>query len=563
MSRLISVGRRFRMVLALGVVPVLAITPRASAQGHEHHAHGRKAPAGAVLYDDLGAYHRTITTASPDAQMFFDQGLRLMYAFNLEEAQRSFEEATRLDSTSAMCWWGVAFSLGPHINLPGIPERTKAANAAITRAKALEANASEVERALIEAMTKRYSDPPPTDPEGQKKLDQAYADAMRVVAHRFPDDLDVQTFFAEAMMDLRPWDFWTQDGKPQPGTEEIVSTLESILARNPDHPGANHFYIHAVEASPHPEKAEAAADRVGPMMPGAAHLVHMPSHIYVNVGRYGDAAEANRKAIASDRKYLETSSRDGFYMTYVAHNYQFLWATCMMEGRSREALEAARGALAQIPMEMYRQMPGMDAALDMPVLTLARFGRWEEVLAEPSPPAEFPFAVAMWRHARGLALAGTGKLAEAAVERDSVAAVAERTPPEALEFLNSAKTLLTIARDVLDAEISAARGAIDDAVRILTAAVEAEDGLRYDEPPDWYFPIRHSLGNVLLKSGRATEAEAVYRADLERNPENGWGLYGLAASLRAQKRTSDAAEAEKRFVKAWRTADVKLAGTSF
>lgn len=537
---------RFAFALSLIALP-------AAAQ-HTHPAPGAGAKP-APLYEGLGTLHRAITTKSPEAQRYFDQGLRLMFAFNLEEAQRSFEEAARRDPECASCWWGVALSLGPHINLPAQPDRTQAAFKAVQKARTLAPKASEVEKALVEALSHRYTDPPPSTSEAQRALDQGYADAMRQVAKRFPEDADVHTFFAESLMDLRPWDLWTADGKPQPGTEEILATLEGVLARHPDHPGANHFYIHSVEASPHPEKALAAAGRLKDAMPGAAHLVHMPSHIYQRVGRYEDAAEANRRAIKADSSYLAQNPGVGFYFMYVAHNYQFLWAAALMQGREAEALEAARSAVAQTPVEMFAQMPGLDFTLEYPVWTLVRFGRWEEVLKEPAPPVGFPYAAGAWRAARGIALAALGRLDEAAAEQGFLERAAGDLPPKATQGFNPAHNLLGIASNLLAGRMAARRGKTDEAIRHLEEAVRLEDGLRYNEPSDWYYPVRPTLGAALLDAGRPAEAQAVFEADLQRNPENGWSLAGLAESLRRQKKEAEAAEAAQRLGKAWARAD--------
>jgi len=514
--------------------------------------------AQAPLFSDLGAYHRAVTTASPEAQTYFDQGLRLLYAFNLEEAQRSFEAAAKADPKCGMCAWGVAMSLGPHINLAAQPDRTKAGHEAAQKAATLTEGASPVEKALIAAVTRRFADPPPSDPALQARLDKDYADAMRDVARQFPEDLDAAALAAEAMMDLRPWDLWTPDGKPQPGTDEIVDTLERVLAKNPSHPGANHYYIHAVEASPHPEKALAAADRVAGLIPGAAHIVHMPSHIYARVGRWEDASEANRKAIAVDQSYLAKAGPLGFYFMYSAHNYQFLWSTALMEGRGAEALANARAMVAQVPVEMLRQMPGFDFALGYPAWTLVRLERWDDILKEPAPPEGFPYAEGVWHAARGLAFTGLGRLDEAAAEHKKVQALAAALPLEAVEGLSSARSLLSIAEGILAARLAVKKGNIDEAVLHLQDAVQTEDNLRYNEPSDWYYPVRQELGAVLQAAGRAAEAQKVWEEDLKRHPHNGWSLTGLAASLRAQKKDEEAAAVSAEAARAWEKADVPV-----
>ena len=511
----------------LSVLAVLFVLSYPAAAQHEHSDAPAAAPQPAMLYGNLGSYHRAVTTRSPEAQKFFDQGLQLLYAFNLEEAQHSFEQAAKIDPTCAMCFWGAGMSLGPHINYPGQPDRTKAANAAARKAASLAKKAKPVEAALIAALAKR-----------------------------FPDDLDAAALYAEAMMNLRPWDLWTMDGQPQPGTEEILATLERVLAKNPNHPGANHYYIHAVESSPHPEKGIAAAERLGSLEPGAAHLVHMPSHIFARVGRWEDASEANRKAIAVDQGYLPKAGTLGIYFMYVAHNYQFLWQTATMQGRSAEALANAHSVVTQSPVEMLRQMPGFDFVLEYPIWTLVKFGRWEEAIAEPAPPAEFLYATAVWHAARGLAFAGLGRLEEAGKELASTKQIDATIPADAMAAFNSAHSLLSIAENMLAGSIAAKRGNTDEAVSRLQEATKTEDGLRYDEPPDWYLPVRHALGAALLAANRPAEAERVFEEDLRRHPENGWSLDGLAESQRQQKK--DAAAAEQRFEAAWKNADVKL-----
>ncbi len=536
-----SAGRRC-LAVGLGVAGLLASGAAAD-------------EPSAPYFPDLGRYHRAITTKSRDAQRYFDQGLLLLYAFNLEEAQRSFEHAAHIDPTCASCFWGAGMALGPHINLPAQADRTKAAHKAAQDAMGRGRGAKAVERALIEALAARYSDPPPSDAKAQRALDEAYAAAMRKVAARFPDDLDVQALFAEALMNLRPWDLWSKDGQPRPETPEIMATLERVLARDPRHPGANHYYIHTVEASPHPEKALDAADRLGGLT-RAGHLVHMPAHIYMRVGRYADAAEANRKAIAAEKVYVEKAQPKGFHWMYVAHNPQFLMAAAMMEGRRAEALAAAREATGYMHPEMLRQMPGYDFTLVYPQWVLVRFGSWEEALAEPAPPDDLRFARAMWHAARGIALAARSKPQEAETERASFETLAAAIPGDANEGLNPASRLLTIARELLAGEMAARAGRTEEAVTRLRAAVEAEDQLNYNEPSDWYYPARHHLGAVLLAAGRSPDAQAVYEEDLRRNPGNGWSLAGLAASLRQQGKTADADAARQRLEKAWARADV-------
>ena len=520
--------------------------------------------AAPIAFDDLGAYHHAVTTRSPEAQRWFDQGLRLIYGFNHEEATRSFQEAVRLDPGCAMGWWGIALAAGPNYNDPGNRERDRRAYESLAHALKLRSQVSEPERAYIDALAKRYTKEPPPD---RKALDIAYADAMREVAHRYPDDLDAATLFAEAMMDLRPWDLWTADGRPQPGTEEIVATLESVLARNPQHPGANHYYIHAVEASPHPERGLAAAGRLHDLVPGAGHLVHMPSHIYMRTGNYAEAVDANTRAVAVDERYLERAKPAGLYpMMYYPHNIDFLWSAASMDGRSAETIRAARRLeeVGKAHPEMLRQMPDIEGVAVTGRFALARFGRWDEILAEPAPPEDLLFATGIHHYARGLAFVRTGRPDDAAAELAALRKTTDATPPDRpLMQVNKQKDVLALASSVLAGELAAARGQNAEAVRDLEDAVRRQDALRYMEPPPWYYPVRQSLGAVLLSAGRAKEAEAVYREDLRRNPNNGWSLYGLAQALRAQKKNADAARVDEAFRRVWARADVQLAASRF
>jgi tetratricopeptide (TPR) repeat protein len=517
-------------------------------------------PAPVTLFENLGEYHRPITTSSERAQRYFDQGLRLYYGFNLPEATRAFEEAARLDPGCAMAWWGVAVTAGPNYNSPIDSERNARALAAI--AKARSAAGSQVEQEYVAALAKRYSADPAAD---RAALDHAYADAMRELAGRHPEDPDATILYAEALMNLRPWDLYTVDGKPQPGTEKIVSILEGEIARNPRHPGAHHFYIHAVEPSQNPERALASAKALETLVPGAGHLVHMPGHIYMRVGRYADATEANRRAVAVDRAYIAREKPTGEYvMMYYPHNLDFLWAAASMDGRSEEAIRASRDLAGEAPIAMLRQMPDMEGVATTPVLVLARFGRWDEILAEPPPPADLAFAAALDHYARGLALVRKGRLEDAAVEEKALAAATEAMPPERVVMqVNFAKRLLELASNVLSGELASARGDNDAAVRDLRAAVAIQDGLRYMEPPPWYFPVRQALGAALLRAGRPADAAAVYREDLERNPENGWSLLGLSQSLAAAGDAAGAAAANERFRKSWARADVEIEASVF
>ena len=526
-------------------------------------AHGAHAAGGSpVLYDSLGNYSYRITTASPQAQRWFDQGLRLVYAFNHNEAQRAFREAARLDPGCAMCFWGIAMTEGGNYNDPTDTEREGRALDAIKVAQERSARATPHERAMIDAVLERHS----ADPAAKRAdLDRAYADAMRTVAQRFPDDLEAATFFAEAAMVLRPWNLWMPDGQPQPGTEEIVQTLERVLAKNPNHPGAIHLYIHAVEASTQPGRAEAAADRLRELMPGAGHLVHMPSHIYWRVGRYADAVTANRAAVEADRAYFKTAQPSGIYRgLYYPHNIDFIWQSASMQGRSAEMIRVAREFSENVPPEMIKAMPDMQTAPVAPIVALVRFGRWDDVLRVQAPPSEWPYTTGVWRYARGVAFNAKGQAGDARRELGELEKILAAVPAErTVAFFFRAKNVLQLAANVLGGEIAAKAGDTASAERLLRAAVAEQDTHWFAEPPPWYFPVRQSLGAILLQSGKAADAEPVYREDLRRNPGNGWSLFGLAQSLRAQGKTAEAARVDEAFKKSWAQADVTLTASRF
>ncbi|HEX6912342.1 MAG TPA: hypothetical protein VF142_18195 [Longimicrobium sp.] len=544
---------RIAVLAALGL---LAAAP-AAAQ-HEHGAAPAAAGDSVPLYDDLGSHHYAVSSRAPGVQAYFDQGLRLYYAFNHAESARAFAEAARRDPRCAICHWGVAMTYGPNINAPIDSAGSAAAHAHVREALAREAHASEKERALIRALSVRHAEVPPADREG---LDSAYARAMGELAARWPDDDEIATLHAEAMMDLRPWQYWTRDGQPQPGTEAMVASLERVMARNPDHPGACHFYIHAVEAV-HPRRAVPCAERLASLMPGAGHLVHMPGHIYIRVGRYADAIRANEHATHADESYIR-DRRPGvgiYTVGYYPHNYDFLAFAASMAGRRAQAVAAARKMPTLVPEEMLR-VPGMSFMqhhLTRHLQLLARFGMWDEILAVPAPPEDLVHARAMWAYARGRALAANGDVEGARAQLAAVRAAGANPATEGmrLEF-NQARQVLSIAEHVLAGHIDAALGNHDAAVRHLHSAAEAEDALVYGEPPEWTVPVRQELGAVLLAAGRPADAEAAFRRDLDRFPDNGWSLHGLAAALRAQGRTAEAAQAEARFRTAWQGADVQ------
>ena len=531
-----------------------AFVPGASARGASTLGAAEKPAAATMpLYPGLGPVHHPVTTTSPLAQRYFDQGLAFTYGFNHDEAERSFEQAAQIDPKMAIAYWGVALVLGPNYNLPGDPARAKKAYDAITRARTLKSGASPEERALIDAVAQRYG----ANGEGSTARDQAYANAMRTVAHKYPDDLDVQTLFAESLMDLHPWRLWSIDGKPGPDTIEIVTTLETVLKKDPNNIGANHYYIHAVEASPDPARAMASADRLGALAPGAGHLVHMPSHIYIRTGRFHEAAETNANAIKADQAFFAKSKEDGVYpLMYYTHNVHFLCYAQMIEGRQRDALASARLLETKVPLDAVRAMPMAEFLVPLPYLVDTRFGLWDTILKEPAPPKDLPFTSAMWHYARSLAFSAKGNRAQAASEQKQLETItAAISPDRPLGTSNRAKDVAQVAVAVLAGELAAARGDHKDAAAKLTGAVRMQDALVYEEPPIWYFPVRESLGAQLLAMGRTQEAEAVYREDLRINPGNPRSLYGLAQCLSAQGKTAEAAKAREQFRKAWRFAD--------
>lgn len=520
---------------------------------------GRLAP----LLDGLGDHTRPVTTSDPMAQRFFDQGLVLAFAFNHAEAARAFREAQRLDPSCAMCAWGEALVLGPHVNAPMMPEDVPTAWAALERAQNLAARATPVEQALIEALAARYGPEPVED---RAALDRAYADAMREVARRFPDDADVQSLFAEALMDTMPWDYWNDDGSPKPETEEVLAALERATALDPDHPMALHLWIHTVEKQ-RPELGVEAAERLGPLVPAAGHLVHMPAHIWIRVGRYYDSVLANLAAAAADDDYLAQCHAQGLYpIGYVPHNHHFLWVSAALAGMRETTLESASHMEHGMDTELMRQ-PGVEVLQHFyvsPLYAQALFGEWDEILATPAPEADLAYPTGIWRFARGLALARTDRPDEAQAELDALAAIAaDPALDEMMIALNSMGSVLRIAVPYLTGEIAAARGDYDAAVAALEEAVRMEDALTYDEPPPWALPSRHALGAVLLEAGRPAEAEAVYRADLAVYPENGRALVGLMEALRAQGRDAEADALRPRFEQAWQHADVTLTASRF
>lgn len=519
-------------------------------------------PPIAPLLEGMGDYHRAVTTASPEAQRFFDQGMVLAFGFNHAEAARAFRQAQALDPGCALCFWGEALVLGPNINAGMDAADNPRAHAAVQRALALADRADGRERALIGALAARYAAEAPED---RSALDAAYAEAMGRVARRFPDDPDIQSLYAEALMDTTPWDYWEADGRPKPVTETILATLERVMERHPDHPLANHLYIHAVEKE-HPERGVAAADRLRGLVPGAGHLVHMPGHIYIRVGRYREAIAVNEAAAAADSAYIAQCHAQGLYTVgYMPHNHHFLAAAAAFAGEADKAIAAARHMRETQDTERMRQ-PGYTTLQQywvMPYFALVRFGRWDALLAEPRPDADLLYPTGIWHYARGLALLRSGDTGGATAALKALAEIAQDPEMEASRIwdTNTMAQVLAIARDVLAGEIALDRGETGAGIARLRAAVAAEDRLVYVEPSDWYVPARHNLGAALLEAGRVAEAEAVYARDLEIYPDNGWSLQGLARSLEAQGRAGEAGSVRRRLARAWPGSDLEIAAS--
>ena len=529
---------------------------RSTHQDHAAHKHPAEHGSGQMpLLKGFGDWRHRITTSSPEAQRYFDQGLRLTYAFNHDEAVRSFERAVQLDSDCAMCHWGIAYALGPNINLPMDARLEPRALGAIGRAVRLKPQTTAGEQALIDAMAARYG-----EPAGASRADRdlAYANAMRDVARRFPDDADAQVLFADAMLNLRPWNQWTRDGQPQPGTLELVGVLEGAIKRQPAHAGACHFYIHAVEASETPERALPCAERLPKLMPGAGHVVHMPAHVYLRVGKYEQAARANIAAVEADKRYFAAhAAAPGIYpVFYAPHNLHFLWSTYMLSGQREKALTAARALAERVALTDARANASLEGFLTPAFLTLVRFGQWDAVLAEPAPPAELRFATGMWHYARGVAFAARMDEASAEAELTKVRGVAGEVKDDLIIILNPAPALLKLAAEALAGQIAARQTRFDAAVAHFRTAAKMEDALTYDEPPPWYHSARSMLGETLLDAGRPAEAASAFREDLRYVRETGWSLSGLERALRAEGKAQEAADVARRFKAAWKYADV-------
>jgi tetratricopeptide (TPR) repeat protein len=576
MHRITTPARAMRIVVLSipGMLPIFFGAASAGAPaGSPAEAHyATRIPAsiaewaqGARLYEGLGDFHRPVTTASPLAQQYFDQGMRFLWAFNHDESTRSFAKAAQLDPECAACYWGVALTVGPNYNVPQMEElRARVAAEALRRAVEHSAHSSAVEQALIRALAARYASAKPLGPADLAPAVNAYAGAMRRVAAQFPDDLDVQTLCAESEMNVHAWKLWTAQGEAVAGTPEIETRLESVLARNAAHPGANHYYVHVMEASPEPGKALAAAERLHGMMPAAGHLEHMPAHIMQRVGRYEDAALANRRGVTADEAYLATTAAPDYYPTmYLAHNYAFLAFSAAMEGRKAETLAAVHGVTEAAPLEMVLAMGDSGWNLTPQYVALVRFGLWDEMIALLPPDARAPGLRAGYLFGRGVALAARGRTEEARTSLAELEKLAAATPSETAAGYNTLKAVLEIAHPVVVARIAATEGRNEEAIAQLRQAVSAQDRLAYNEPPDWFVPSRHLLGAQLLLAGRAAEAERVYREDLLRNPANGWALQGLASALGAQGRMREAARARRELEALWRHADTRLPGSAY
>lgn len=549
----------FHVSLAIACIAIAAAGCQSTA---ERDASARVETLADDGYYDLGAFHRRVATSSAEAQRWFDRGLLLCYGFNHEEAIRCFERAIEADPECAMAYWGVAYAYGPNINNTMMPpEAEKAAVAAVREAKKRVRSDEPLERALIDALATRYALPGEGD---RSALDKAYVAAMREVYEDNRDDSDIIALFSEALMMLRPWRYWSPEGEPAPETPEIVATIEEGLAKFPDHPALCHFYIHTMEASPYRAKAMPAADRLGDYAPGSGHLVHMPSHIYIGVGDYPAAVLANQKAISADLDFVEREGPMNFYTLYRVHNYHFLTYAAMFDGRSEMALTSAREMVEQIPDPLLAQIPFiLEAFLPIPLHVMIRFGQWDAVLEEPKPQDGRPFELAVWHYARGIAYATLDRVAEAEAERAAFRAVVPKVPENYILFQNACKDILAIAGHMLDGEIEYRKGNYDAAFASLREAVRHDDELNYDEPWGWMQPARHALGALLLEQGRVAEAASVYEKDLERYPNNGWTLRGLAECYERLGKSTLAAATEARFVKAWERADVTIRASCF
>src|SRR2546426_54172 len=544
------------MVMKYPVCVLLAVLLCGVAFAQNHSSHNQSKPA--TLMPGLGDLHHPVSTSNAEAQQFFDQGLRLIYAFNHDEAGRSFHRAAELDPKLAMAYWGIAEAGGPNYNDPASADRFRQAHEAIQKAVDLSANAAPSERDYIQALAKRFPPEPNSD---RKRSAEEYRDAMREVVKKYPDDLDAATLFAESGMNLHPWGLWHHDGSPEVGTEEVVSTLESVIRRDPNHMGAVHYYIHAVEASPNPERALAGANKLASLAPAAGHIVHMPAHIYIRTGDYESAVKTNEEAAAVDRAYIKASGAQGIYpMMYYSHNLHFIAMCSSMNGNYEEAKKTADMLAAHVGPHV-KDMPPIEGFMTIPIAVDVRFHRWDDILKMPQPDPAMKTTTVFWHFARGMALAATGKVADADGEYKIVSDAEEATSPDvvfAMPVNNKAKDVLRIARDVLGAKIALAKKDNAGAIAKLQSAVATQDMLKYSEPEDWFFPVRESLGAALLMNSDAAGAEKIFREDIETHPRNPRSLFGLQQALKAQKRDYDAGFVEKQFQSSWKGQGAQL-----
>jgi tetratricopeptide (TPR) repeat protein len=559
---MLSVYKRLGLLIISAVLASSGCGGGADSQSSASPAETLVQRAGAPLFDGMGDYHMPITTADPDAQRYFDQGMVLAFGFNHAESIRSFRAAQTLDPNCAMCFWGEALATGPNINVTSngkaimAPAERASARAAIDQALALIDGVTLKEQDWIKALDQRYDGQgdTPRDP-----LDRAWADALADMAARYPDDTTVASVYAEALMNTMPWDYWGPDGEAKPDTQAVIASLEAVMAADPDHPLALHLYIHALEASSNAKKAEPAADRLADLVPGSGHLVHMPSHIYFRVGRYQDSALANIRAAEVDEAYIAQCNAQGFYPAlYYPHNIHFLWASSTMQGQSALSLDSARRVVANVRVEQVEQFPTIQFFRTVPMLSLVRFARWEEILVEPEPHEPFAFARAIWHYGRGVAHAALGDPEAALIE---LAAIEQLEPQVDEIFMGNvypARDLLEIAKALLIGEMAYRSGDAASAVLAFEEAVAMQDALPYTEPPFWYYPTRQSLGAALLASDRVAEAQAVFERDLEQYPMNGWSMFGLAEALRRQGDDAGAGKVAARFETVWQFADVEL-----
>ena len=555
--------KRIGLLGALGSLVLVGCGGAADVQSEADPAQSLAQRAGAPLFEGMGDYHMSITTADPDAQRYFDQGMVLAFGFNHAESIRSFRAAQTLDPGCAMCFWGEALATGPNINVTSngkaimTPDERVDARAAIDQALALTDGLTPKERDWIQALDQRYDGQADTP---RDALDRAWADALAEMAARYPGDTTVASVYAEALMNTMPWDYWGPNGEAKPDTQAVIASLEAVMEADPGHPLALHLYIHALEASSNAAKAELAADRLANLVPGSGHLVHMPSHIYFRVGRYQDSALANIRAAEVDEAYIAQCNAQGFYPAlYYPHNIHFLWASATMQGQSALSLDSARRVVANVRVEQVEQFPTIQFFRTVPMLSLVRFARWDEILAEPEPYEPFAFARAIWHYGRGVAHAALGDAAAALIELAAIEALEPQVDEIFMGNVYPARDLLEIAKSLLKGEMAYRAGDAANAVLAFEEAVTLQDALPYTEPPFWYYPTRQSLGAALLANDRVDEAQAVFEADLEQYPMNGWSMFGLAEALRRQGDEAGAKQMTARFETVWQFADVSLA----